>query len=75
MNDDDYTISPKFNKSMLNADKIMCTTSIQMQEIVTVTEAVIESEEHTINGKNGDFMLKSKMNENFRKASAFWKAT
>lgn len=49
------------------------------QQIVTVTEAVIETEhqvEHTINGKiDGTFTLKSKMNENFRKASAFWKAT
>lgn len=49
------------------------------QQIVTVTEAVIETEhqiEHTINGKlDGTFTMKSKMNENFRKASAFWKAT
>lgn len=49
------------------------------QHIVTVAEAVIETEhhvEHTINGKiDGTFTLKSKMNENFRKASAFWKAT
>lgn len=47
--------------------------------IVTVAESVIETEhhvEHTINGKiDGTFTLKSKMNENFRKASAFWKAT
>lgn len=49
------------------------------QQIVTVAEAIIETEhlvEHTINGKiDGTFTLKSKMNENFRKASAFWKAT
>lgn len=49
------------------------------EKIVTVTEAIIETEqhvEHTINGKvDGTFTLKSKMNENFRKASAFWKAT
>lgn len=48
-------------------------------KIVTVSEAIIETEqhiEHTINGKiDGTFTLKSKMNENFRKASAFWKAT
>lgn len=49
------------------------------QQIVTVAEAVIETEhrvEQTINGKiDGTFTLKSKMNENFRKASAFWKTT
>lgn len=49
------------------------------QQMITVTEAVIETEhqvEHTINGKvDGTFTLKSKMNENFRKASAFWKTT
>lgn len=48
-------------------------------KFITVTEAIIETEqhvEHTINGKvDGTFTLKSKMNENFRKASAFWKAT
>lgn len=48
-------------------------------KIVTVSEAIIETEqhvEHTINGKiDGTFTLKSKMNENFRKASAFWKST
>lgn len=50
-------------------------------KIVTVTEAIIEQHveqhvEHTINGKiDGTFTMKSKMNENFRKASAFWKAT
>lgn len=50
-----------------------------MKSIVTVAESVIETQhhvEHTINGKiDGTFTLKSKMNENFRKASAFWKAT
>lgn len=49
------------------------------QKILTVAEAVIETEhhiEHSINGKiDGTFTLKSKMNENFRKASAFWKTT
>lgn len=48
-------------------------------KVITVAEAIIETEqrvEHTINGKvDGTFTLKSKMNENFRKASAFWKAT
>lgn len=56
----------------------MSGTTIE-QHIVTVAEAVIETEhqvEHSINGKiDGTFTLKSKMNENFRKASAFWKAT
>lgn len=48
------------------------------QQIVTVTaEAVIETENRIEqNGKvDGTFTLKSKMNENFQKASAFWKAT
>lgn len=46
-----------------------------MSGIVTISEAIIETE-HTINKKvDGTFILKTKMNENFRKASAFWKAT
>lgn len=70
-----YTNAHEFNQEH---DQNMTIKSIS-GKIVTVTEAVIETEqhvEHTINGKiDGTFTLKSKMNENFRKASAFWKAT
>lgn len=49
------------------------------QHIVTVSEAVIETKhqiEHSISGKiDGTFTFKNKINENFQKASAFWKAT
>lgn len=55
------------------------TTTQEMQQIFTAEAVVVDGEQHverSINGKiDGDFTIKSKMNENFRKASAFWKAT
>lgn len=79
----------RFDMKMSNAKNALTQEHHQMamksmsgtikHQIVTVAEAVIETQhhvEHTINGKiDGTFTLKSKMNENFRKASAFWKAT
>lgn len=50
-------------------------TSFQMQKIITVTETVVEQQEHNTSKSDGEFLLRSRMNENFRKASAFWKAT
>lgn len=71
-----YTKAHEFNPEH---NQHILTMKSMSEKIVTVTEAIIETEqhvEHTINGKiDGTFTLKSKMNENFRKASAFWKAT
>lgn len=46
----------------------------QMQDIVMVTQKVSEDSFNN-STRDAEFLLKSKINENFRKASAFWKAT
>lgn len=65
-----------------NSEMSCCSTITKTQQLhqIFTAETEIETEEHierTINGKidGGDFTMKSKMNENFRKASAFWKTT
>lgn len=48
--------------------------TIKMQEIVMVTQKISEGSFNN-SKRDTEFLLKSKINENFRKASAFWKAT
>lgn len=66
-----------YNSAESSAIPTIDITSIKMRRIVTVTHTVFGHQEQTRTSSkgNGENMLKNRMNENFRKASAFWKAT
>lgn len=58
---------------MTTTTAVMTTLTQQINETTTMTN---DKQHHLVSDKtDGDFAIKSKMSENFRKASAFWKAT
>lgn len=73
-----HRVDAKFPAKHEMAMKTVSSTNKQQIVTVTVTAEAVNESENRIeqNGKiDGTFTLKSKMNENFQKASAFWKAT
>lgn len=50
-------------------------SSIEMSEIVMVSNTALQQQDHAKAKGDGEFVLKSQRIENFRKASAFWKDT